>query len=236
MSTIFFLAFRESFEAWVIAGIIITYLKSTKRFNLLPAAYAGVIFGVIFSLITGVIIFVQARELSGKDQEIFEGIISFLAAALVAYFIIWISRHKELSTHVKNKVENLVGIPGIFFLSFISVLREGVELAVFILTKINNNPQTVFLISVAGLATSLALVLVIFYAANHFLLKRIFKFLGALLIYFGAEIFAEGLMKFLPMIGEMWEIVLFLIFALPASYIFFKDDIEKIQPKIFNRK
>ena len=230
------MAFRESFEAWVIAGIIIAYLKSTKRFNLLPAVYAGVVSGVIFSLIIGMVIFVQARGLSGESQENFEVIISFLAAALVAYFIIWISRHKELSTHVKNKVEDFVGIPGIFFLSFVSILREGVELVVFVLTKINNSPQTIFLASAAGLVASLVLTLLIFYAANHFLLKRMFKFLGALLIYFGAEIFAEGLIKFLPIKGEGWEMILFLVFALPASYIFFKDDVGKMRIKIIDRK
>lgn len=228
MLTIFLLAFRESFEAWVVAGVIITYLKTTKRLNLLPAAYSGVLAGIISSLIAGIIIFSRAHELSEYNQNIIEGAMTFLATALIAYFVVWISRNKGLSNHIKNKVEKQASNAGIFLLSFISIFREGIELIIFILTKVESSPQIILLVSLAGVVVSLIVVIGIFYAAAHYMFKNIFRLLGLILIYFGAEIFSEGVIRFFPIVGEQWELVLFLIFALPVGFVFFKDDLKKL--------
>jgi high-affinity iron transporter len=60
----------------------------------------------------------------------------------------------------------------------------------------------------------------------HYLLRYIFRILGTLLIFLGAELFSEGVLKFLPISGEEWESILALIFIAPAFYYFFKKDIK----------
>jgi len=226
MLNIFLLSFRESFEAWLVVGIIITYLQNKKCNNFVRAVYLGAISGLIFSVILGGAIFNEARGLSGISKDIFEGGMMLLAASLVAYFIVWMNKQNQnIACQIKNKVEEKNTNLGIFVLSFFSVLREGVELTAFVLTKIDTSPISVLLITLVGVCLSAVVAVFIFYAASHYLIKYIFKFLGALLIYFGAEMFSEGLMKFLPLTGEEWEMILALVFALPAIYIFFRNDI-----------
>ncbi len=226
MLDIFLLSFRESFEAWLVIGIIITYLKNKKCNNFVRAVYFGAASGFIFSILLGIAIFSEARGLGEEGREIFEGVMMLLAAGLVSYFIVWMNKQNQnIVCEIKNQVEEKNTNLGIFVLSFMAVLREGVELTAFILTKIESNPTSILSIALVGMVLSVLATIVIFYAASYYLIKYIFKFLGALLIYFGAEMFSEGLLKFLPLTGEEWEMVLALVFALPAIYIFFRNDI-----------
>ncbi len=226
MWDILLLSFRESFEAWLVIGIIITYLKNKKCNNFVRSVYFGAVSGFVFSILLGVGIFNEARSLGGVGKEIFEGSMMLLAAGLVAYFIVWMNKQNQnIACLIKNQVEEKNTNLGIFVLSFFSVLREGVELTAFVLTKLESNPLAVLLFTLVGVALSILATIFIFYAASHYMIKYIFKFLGALLIYFGAEMFSEGIMKFLPLTGEEWEMILALVFALPAIYIFFKNDI-----------
>lgn len=225
MWDILLISFRESFEAWLIVGIIITFLKTSGRGSLVKPAYLGAIFGIAISLFLGVTIFSEASTLGEENREIFEAIMMLLAAGLVGYFIVWMShQNRSVTAHIKTQVEKRTTWIEIFLLSLLSVVREGVELTVFILTKVGAAPSKIIFIAACGLVVSLLAAYFIFLAASHYLLKYIFKLLGIMLIFLGAEMFSEGLLEFLPMSGEEWEVVFSLIFALPAFYIFFKND------------
>lgn len=238
MLDVLLLSFRESFEAWLVVGIIATYLKNKKCGNFLRSVYFGAVSGLVFSVVLGVAIFNEARGLSDYSRDIFEGVMMLLSAGLVSYFIVWMNKQNQnIVCEIKNKIEEKNTNLGIFVLSFMAVLREGVELTAFILTKLEINPISVLSISLLGLVLSAIATVFIFYAASHYLIKYIFKFLGALLIYFGAEMFSEGILKFLPLKGEEWEMVLALIFALPAVYVFFRNDISIwMQQRKINKK
>ena len=237
MFSILLLAFRESFEAWLVFGIILTYLKTTERGHLLKPAYFGAIAGTIFSFVIGIALFLQAESLPENSKNIFQGIMMFVSSGLVAYFIVWMSQqNKNIVGRIRNKIESNTTSLGIFVLSFFSVVREGIELVTFIMAQIDGHPAQMVLIAILGMVLSGAVAYAIFYAASHYLIRYIFRALGVLLIYFGAEMFSEGLLKFFPLNGEMWEDILALVFAIPAIYIFFKDDADKWLMKIFNKK
>ncbi len=225
MWDILLISFRESFEAWLIVGIIIIYLKNSGRSSLIKPVYFGAFLGIVISLFLGVTIFSEASSLGQKNKEIFEAIMMLLAAGLVGYFIVWMShQNRSVTTHIKTQVEKRTTWIEIFLLSLLSVVREGVELTVFILTKVGSAPSKIIFIAACGLGVSLLAAYFIFLAASHYLLKYIFKLLGIILIFLGAEMFGEGLLKFLPISGEEWEVVFSLIFVLPAFYVFFKND------------
>lgn len=228
MFSTFLFSFRESFEAWLVVGIIITYLKTAGCKQLLKPAYIGATVGVILSFVIGVITFSEANTLSKNGRDIFEGMMMLLSAGLVGYFIVWMSgRNRQIAAKVACQIKNRTTGLGIFILALFAVLREGTELTVFVLTKVQDDPAKMLSATIAGMLLSLAVTFFVFLAASQYLLKYIFKFLGALLIYFGAEMFSEGILKFLPLNGEEWEMVLAVLFALPAVYIFFKEDIRK---------
>lgn len=225
MWDILLISFRESFEAWLIVGIIITYLKTSGRLRLLRPAYFGALFGISASLFLGTTIFSEAARLSSRSKDIFEATMMILAAGLVGYFVVWMSHQNQtVANQVKTQVEKRTTWIEIFLLSLLSVLREGVELTVFILTKVSITPGKIIFAASCGLLVSLLAAYVVFLVASHYLLKYIFKLLGILLIFLGAEMFGEGLSKILPINGEEGEIILALLFALPAFYMFFKND------------
>ncbi len=225
MWDILLISFRESFEAWLIIGIIVTFLKNSGRESLVKAVCWGAFFGIGISLFLGVSIFSEASSLGVKGKEIFEAVMMLLAAGLVGYFIVWMShQNRSVTTHIKTQVEKRTTWIEIFLLSLLSVVREGVELTIFILTKVGSAPNKIIFIAACGLVVSLIASYIIFLAASHYLLKYIFKLLGILLIFLGAEMFSEGILKFLPLNGEEWETILALIFILPAFFVFFKND------------
>lgn len=225
MWDILLISFRESFEAWLIVGIIITFLKNSGRESLIRPVYLGAFFGILISLFLGVSIFSEASTLGAEGKEIFEATMMLLAAGLVAYFIVWMSHQKQsVTTHLKAQVEKRTTWIEIFLLSLLSVVREGVELTVFVLTKVESAPNKIIFIAACGLVTSLVAAYIIFLAASHYLLKYIFKLLGVVLIFLGAEMFSEGILKIFQIAGEEWEVVFALIFIIPAFYIFLKND------------
>lgn len=225
MWDILLISFRESFEAWLIVGIIITFLKTSGRGVLVKPVYWGAFFGITISLFLGVTIFSEASSLGAKNKEIFEATMMLLAAGLVGYFIVWMShQNRSVTMHIKTQVEKRTTWLEIFLLSLLSVIREGVELTVFVLTKVGSAPSKIIFIAACGLVVSLLAAYFIFLAASHYLLKYIFKLLGIILIFLGAEMFSEGMLKFLPISGEEWETIFSLIFILPAFYVFFKND------------
>ena len=225
MWDILLISFRESFEAWMIIGIIIAFLKNSGRSQLVKPVYWGAFFGIVISLFLGITIFSEASSFGEESKEVFEAVMMLLAAGLVGYFIVWMShQNHSVTTHIKKQVENRTTWIEIFLLSLFSVVREGIELTVFVLTKVGSAPNKIIFITACGLAVSLLAAYFIFLAASHYLLKYIFKLLGILLMFLGAEMFSEGLLEFLPVRGEEWEVVLALLFILPAFYIFFKKD------------
>ena len=70
MWDILLISFRESFEAWLVMGIIITYLKTSGRTKLLRPAYLGALLGIAISLLLGITIFSEASVLSMQSKNI----------------------------------------------------------------------------------------------------------------------------------------------------------------------
>jgi high-affinity iron transporter len=67
-------------------------------------------------------------------EQIFEGITMFLAAGILTWMIFWMARQAQ---HLKDKLETGVrkaqsSAGALFALAFFAVVREGIELALFL--------------------------------------------------------------------------------------------------------
>ncbi len=227
-----FLSFRESLEAALIIGIILTYLFQANRKDLTRFVYYGALLGTAVSLIGGLIGFREAQELGEEGEEIFGSIMMLLASGLIAYFIVWMSSQaNSISSDIKNKINGNTTAIGLLVLSFLSVFREGMELCIFALTKISEKASDVALGSGLGLVLAILLAYIIFKSSIKFNLKLIFKILGFILIYLGAEMFAEGVLKLAKLGEEPYEDILMALFAIPSLYFFLKNDIKRFLKK-----
>ena len=154
-----------------------------------------------------------------------------VAAGMIAYFILWLHKNKQVSSHVLSQVEKSTSWIGLFILSFISVMREGIELVIFNMTQIAENANTVAFGSIVGILLAVAIAYLVFKTTLKYNLGIIFKALGIILILIGGELFAEGLVKLFEDGGELLETLGMIVFIVPALYIFLKDDLKRFQKR-----
>ena len=215
MITSFIITFREVLEVALIVGIVLGYLIKTNRTKYNNVVYMGILFGVIASVI-GALLFVNlAGGFSGQSEQIFEGITMFIGAFLLTTMILWMMKQKHISNELKEKIDEEIHHNhkyGLFMLVFISVLREGIELVIFLgaasFVSTNNTLQG----ALWGIITALFLGFMIFVGSMKINLKVFFNLTSILLILFAAGLIAHGIHEFqeakiIPTVIEhMWDI------------------------------
>lgn len=215
MISSFLLSFRESFEAALVVGIILAYLLQSGRKDLSKFVYSGALLGFIVSVVGGFIGFREAKTLGDESEEVFQGVMMLVASGLIAYFIVWMGNQaSNISSGIKNKVESNTNVIGLFVLGFLSVFREGMELVIFTLTKISDKASDVAFGSTFRIVLAAILAYIIFKSSIKFNLKLIFKVLGLILIYIGAEMFSEGILKFVTL-DDIFEVIFMAVFIIP---------------------
>lgn len=100
------------------------------------------------------------------------------------------------------------------------------------LTKISENASDVALGIGVGIIFAILLTYIIFKFSVKFNLSLIFKVLGFILIYLGAEMFAEGVLGITELGKEPFEAIFMALFALPSLYFLLKNDIKNLLKKV----
>lgn len=130
---------REGFEAILIVGAVIAYLRKSGNENNLGAVYKGSIIGILASIVMALILIGLTKFgfESGQGQEVVEGVTMFIAVAVLFYTSNWMlskSSSKAWSNYIKGKVQTSVdsrSMFGLAFTCFLAVFREGAEVILF---------------------------------------------------------------------------------------------------------
>ena len=135
MVSAFVLSLREGIEAALVLGIVLSMLRQMSRLDLAAPVWLGAGSAAILSLITAVLLTIFGLELKDPGEAIFEISTMLLAAGILTWMIFWMSRRarqvkQELESGVQKASE--AGKWSLFGLAFLAVLREGVELALFL--------------------------------------------------------------------------------------------------------
>ena len=158
MLSSFIITFRETLEAALIIGIIFSYLSKIKQTKQYSVVNLGIIFGIVASLIGAYIFEKIAGGFKGVSQEIFEGIITLIGALLLVTLIIWMMRQKHVTENIEQKVSKEITSSkkfGLFFLVFVSVLREGIETVLFLAAAGFSTTTSSLLGAIAGILTAI---------------------------------------------------------------------------------
>ena len=190
---------REGIEAALVIGIILTCLKRGGRSALSRNVFAGLGAGIVASLVGAIV--VSRLEWS---EERYEGWLMLLGAVFVLSMVVWMWRtarglKKEIETRVAAVIERPEGGDraaawGLFLLTFVLVLREGLETVLFLATV---NLTTDALLSFAGgllglvLAAGFGVALV--RGAVRVDLGRFFKVTEIVLLVLAAQLVIGGL-------------------------------------------
>jgi len=213
----FLLSLREGLEAALIIGIVLGALHKLNRSALRSIVWYGVISASLISIAVAIILYSLGTALEGEAEEIFEGITMLLAAGVLTWMIFWMQRQSrtikmELETHVRRAATTR-GKSALFSLAFLAVVREGIELALFLTaaTFATDSQQTIGG-AILGLGTAALLGWSLFATTARLNLRRFFQVTGALLILFAAGLVAHGVHEFnevgwIPAIIEhVWDI------------------------------
>jgi len=220
----YLLSLREGLEAALIIGIVLGAVNKIRRADLIPSVWLGTLSAVIVSILTAVILTSFGMSLEEGAEQIFEGITMLLAAGILTWMIFWMGKQarflkSELEAGV-NKAASTTGKSAVFWLAFMAVVREGVELAIFITAaffavnagEATSNVIQVLAGTILGLGTAALLGYTIFATTVRLDLRRFFQVTGLLLILFAAGLVAHGVHEFnevgwIPAVVEhVWDV------------------------------
>lgn len=214
MAASFLLVFREALEAALVVGVILGYLRRTGRASLSAWVWIGVGIGVAAS-VAGAILFDRlAGGFTGRAEQIFEAVTRLVGAALLTTAIAWLA-HAAGRTDVERVVASRLAGPargGLALLAGVSVLREGIELVIFLAAARVGAGSGELAGALLGFAAAIALGVLVFTAAIRVNLRAFFAATNVLLVLFAAGLVAGGLHEFieagvLPSIVEhLWDV------------------------------
>ena len=190
--------FRETLEMSLIIGIVSTYLIKTDNKSFFSAIYSGV-FAAILSSIVLAVCFEQFIDggFSGFSEELFEGIIMIFASILLGSMVIWMTKNKDHSKQLQQITEKAINSKntywGIFVIIFLSVLREGIEIVLFLYGIILKNGGISILLSSLGVCLALIIGYVIFYQGKKLPIAKFFQYSSIMLIFIAAGLLAHGI-------------------------------------------
>jgi len=193
----FLITLRETIEAALVIGIILSYVIKVKQNRLKRDIWIGTALGIVLSIGFGILFsFVLG---SFEDYEnIIEGFSMILAAILMTWMIIWMSEtgrdyQKNLESKIDVTIRNEQRL-GLIALAFISVLREGIETVIFLtgVESIDENPLDILWSGLIGIFVALIFVLILFLSSKKINLKLFFSVTGIFLILFAAGMLSHG--------------------------------------------
>jgi high-affinity iron transporter len=226
----YLLSLREGLEAALIIGIVLGALRKIRRTDLAPALWLGTLAAIGASILSAILLTLFGLSLEGPAEKIYEGVTMLLAAGILTWMIFWMSRQaRNLKGELEDGVNKAAaryatGRHSIFWLAFIAVVREGVELALFITAAffVGNNENvglnTIQTLAgvVLGLGTAVLLGWSFLASTVRLDLRRFFQVTGLMLILFAAGLVAHGVHEFneinwIPSIVEhVWDINIFI--------------------------
>ncbi|MFX0102195.1 MAG: FTR1 family protein [Candidatus Hodarchaeota archaeon] len=207
--------FRETLEAALIVGIVLGYLKKIKKTEYNKTVYLGVIIGAISSMIGAILFNIIAGGFSGVAEEVFEGITMLVGAFMLTTMILWMMKQRNIAAELESKVSLEIDekhTAGLFFLVFISILREGIETVIFLSAASFISQENNITGALIGIAIAIILGYFIFLGSVNINLKKFFSVTSVLLILFAAGLIAHGIHELqeagvVPIIlEEVWNI------------------------------
>ena len=201
MLSSFFIAFREGLEAFLIVGIIISYLFKIGEKRYIKHVIFGVIFAIVLSIGLAYIFDLLFGGLEGKVEKIFEGSVMLLAVVVLTYMIFWMNNQaRRIKSDIKILVEKAINkgrIFSLFFLGFIVVFREGAETVLFFRAiSYQIGSRELIIGGAIGIISSIVLALIFFVSTIKINLSLFFRITGILIMLIAAGLLSTSIHEF----------------------------------------
>jgi high-affinity iron transporter len=189
---------RETLEASLVVGIVLTHLRVLSQQKQNHWVWSGVGSGVIMSIALAVVFHFAFGGFTGRAEQLYEGIIMLTAAGLITWMFLWmISAQREMRAHIEGQVQAHVESKhpfGLFLLVFLAVLREGVETVLFLQAaalQAQSAGEQLFG-ACLGIAIAIFASVLFFRGMSRVPVRMCFRVTSVLLLLFAAGLVAHG--------------------------------------------
>ena len=186
----FLVTFREALEAALIVVIVASHLKKIGKQSLNRYLVEGMIAAIVVSVLVGAAVLIVYGGLGSVSSEVFEGVASLTAAAVLTYMIVWMTSHgATMKAELEKKVEAAVSkkqLFGIVSLSFVAVLREGLETVLFMSTLAATDAVGTILGILVATVVVIFLAIMLMKGIHRLNIKRFFQVTSLILVIFAA--------------------------------------------------
>jgi high-affinity iron transporter len=192
------LAFREGLEAALILGILLGTLTKLGRQRQARYIWFGSLAALLVSLVSGIGLGIMGASLDGEGEAVFEGLTMLSAALVLTWALFWMRLQADLHSEaiVSGVREAIIqgSRVGLFSLAFFTIVREGIELSLFLTAaSMSSGSAPTLLGALVGLLLAVALGFGLYSRMVRLNLKPFFLYSSILLMIFAAGLVAHGL-------------------------------------------
>ena len=218
----FLITLRETFEASLIIGLMLAFLKKTGALETHGrAVWQGTAAAVLVSAIAATILFATVGELEGTAEKLFEAVTMLVAAAVLTGMVFWMRRQAQtMGTDLRDQVGVAIAGGGTLALAtvaFVAVVREGFETALFLFVSVGESGAAATIIGgLIGFAVAIGLGVAFYRGSLKLDLRRFFLVTGLLVLALAAYLLYSGLSE----LAELAEVSAFEVLAPIATLVF----------------
>nr|WP_020502082.1 iron uptake transporter permease EfeU [Sciscionella marina] len=195
---------RDGLEAGLVISLLLAAVRrvgqeQTERVRPATAPiWVGVIAAAMLALSFGAVLTFYSSVLSTSTQDVISGVLSIVAVGLVTWMIFWMRQTAASpSGEIRARITSAVGISAaaLALTAFLSVGREGLEMALFLWTAAQALGETVApaIGTLIGLVAAVVLCVLLYRSAIRIRLGVFFNRTAVLLVIIAAGVFAYGL-------------------------------------------
>ena len=192
----FILTFREVLEAVLVISIVLGYISKINKPEFKKWVWYGTLAGVLASVAGKFLFDFLIGGFEGQAEELFEGFAMIIGAILITTMIFWMAGQKKIAQELEKRVDVYVSSSkkwGIFFLVFISIIREGIELVIFLTAAEFASESLGWLGTTLGFVAGIGLGVLLYIGTIRFNIKTFFNVTSVILIMFAAGLVAHGI-------------------------------------------
>jgi len=192
------LVFRETLEAGLVTGIVLAATRGVagSRRAIAMGMLAGLAGACVVAAFAGAI----ADAFQGAGQELFNAAVLGVAVLMLAWHVLWMSRHgRELTEHLRGVGQAVAqGIRPPSLLAVVvgmAIMREGSEIVLFLLgIAVSGQDSTARLAvgSALGLALGVVLALAIYQGLAQMSSRWLLRVTGMLIMLLAAGLSAQA--------------------------------------------
>ncbi|MBO8177293.1 MAG: FTR1 family protein [Bacillus sp. (in: Bacteria)] len=196
----FLITLRESLEAILIVGLILSYLTRLNADRYKKWVFVGVFLALLTSFLVALLFQVVFTGFASFGSEIYLKVsIMFASVFLLSHMVLWMKKQsKGINTEMEKKINAALtagSISAMIIHSYLIVVREGVE-TVFFFAAISGGEVTKVFQSfgaLSGLLMALILGYLFFSGTMRFSLKTFFNVTGLLIMFIAAGLLVQGI-------------------------------------------